>query len=276
MPPPPQLLWTARTDKGRVRANNEDAFLALTFDAREVRFLGKEGAGTLHAADYVFAVSDGMGGARSGEFASKIATEKITQLLPRSFQKAASSPLHAPHEVLHELVRRIHAELLHLGRMYEECRGMGTTLTLAWFTPDSMHYAHVGDSRLYFLPHDGAMKQLTEDHTFPGWQLARGQITEAEHRRHPRRNALSAVLGAAQQYLEPQVGTVNFQPGDQFLLCSDGIVDGLWDDKLESLTRQGTAHALVDAALEGGSRDNATALIIRVESADQSATKGAP
>ncbi|HRE84646.1 MAG TPA: serine/threonine-protein phosphatase, partial [Opitutaceae bacterium] len=79
---PATVAWSGLTDRGRVRANNEDAFLALTVDAYEVRYLGKTGEGSLSASDFVFAVSDGMGGAKSGEIASKLAVDRITQLLP--------------------------------------------------------------------------------------------------------------------------------------------------------------------------------------------------
>src|SRR4051812_19407524 len=90
-PPPPAppsslLRWSGVTDLGRVRKNNEDTFLALTFDGHEVRYLGKTGEASLRGSDFVFAVSDGMGGAKSGEFASRIAIDRITKLLPRGFR----------------------------------------------------------------------------------------------------------------------------------------------------------------------------------------------
>jgi len=85
-PLPQQLSWSGRTDRGKVRMNNEDSFLALQFNAQEVNYLGKVGEASTDNTDFVFAVSDGMGGAMAGEFASRITVEKITRLLPQSFK----------------------------------------------------------------------------------------------------------------------------------------------------------------------------------------------
>ena len=264
------LRWSGCTDKGRFRANNEDAFLALTFDAREVRYLGKIGEGTLASEDYVFAVSDGMGGAKSGEFASKIATEKITKLLPKSFKHSAQGLASGFTDVLGELFDAIHKELTAMGRWYEECRDMGATLSLCWFTPEWMFFGHLGDSRIYYLPHDGPLKQITDDHTFVGFQRRQGQLNEREARNHPRRNVLQKSLGAGHQFVDPHVGAVGVAPGDRFLICSDGVVDGLWDSGIESRLRQPLADGetlaqrLVQQAIAEGSRDNVTALVVEV------------
>lgn len=260
------VRWSGMSDKGRVRANNEDAFLALTFDAVDVRYLGKIGEGSFASVDYVFAVSDGMGGEKSGEFASKIAVEKITRLLPRAFKQGALGLQNDFADVLGELFDAIHGELNKLGRFYEECRNMGATLSLCWFTPEWMFFGHIGDSRVYYLPKDGPMKQLTDDHTFPGWQRRQGMINEREARMHPRKNVLNKSLGAGHQLVEPHVGAVGFEPGDKFLICSDGLVDGLWDKRIESLAREANCDAprLIREALDGGSRDNVTALLIEI------------
>src|SRR5215213_3900260 len=85
-----RLHWHGQTDRGRIRANNEDSFLGLQFDAQETHYLGKVGDASLGHFDYVFAVSDGMGGAKAGEFASRITVETITRLLPRSYRQAAA------------------------------------------------------------------------------------------------------------------------------------------------------------------------------------------
>ena len=110
-----RLRWFGRTDIGRVRKNNEDSFLGLQFDAREVQRLGKLGDASTEQHDFAFAVSDGMGGALAGEFASRIAVEKITSLLPKSFHQSARGMDAGFGDVLHELYTQIHRALVYMG-----------------------------------------------------------------------------------------------------------------------------------------------------------------
>jgi PPM family protein phosphatase len=267
-PPPPDLRWSGLTHRGHVRPINEDTFLALEFDGHEVRYLGKTGEASRHKADFVFAVSDGMGGANSGEFASRITTDKITGLMPKKFRVAAPGPNSGYAEILLEAFREIHQELIKLGQSYEECRGMGTTLSLCWFTSGWMYFAHIGDSRIYHLPSAGGLTQLTHDHGHVGWLRRSGRLTEREARQHPMRNALHQSLGAEHQFIEPQFDALPCVPGDRFLLCSDGLIEGLWDRQLEEIVRAASpipvAQRLVDAALERAGRDNITALVVEV------------
>src|SRR5215831_11278322 len=139
-----QLKWFGWTDRGRVRPNNEDAFLGLQFDAREIHYLGKIGEASMEHMDFVFAVCDGMGGARAGEHASRIAVDKITTLLPRSYRQSAIGMDPGYAEVLGELYDQVHRALTYLGASYKEYSGMETTLSLCWFTPHWMHFAHIG------------------------------------------------------------------------------------------------------------------------------------
>lgn len=266
------LRWSACTDRGRFRPNNEDSFLALQFDAHEVRRLGKLGEASMADQDFAFAVSDGMGGALAGEYASQIAVDKITTLLPRSFKQAAKGLDAGISDVLAELFDQIHRALVFLGSSYEECSGMEATLSLTWFTPGWMYFGHIGDSRIYVLPEvDGSIRQLSHDDTHVGWLFRNGKLNEREVRTHPRRNILQKSLGGSSQFVDPQVGAVAFLPGDIFLICSDGLVDGLYDHHLLEQLRpgraleslDGCARRLVDSALEGGSRDNTTAVIIQ-------------
>ncbi len=260
------------TDRGRYRSNNEDAFLALTLDGREVRYLGKVGEAATAGCDFIFAVSDGMGGERSGEFASRITVDSITKIMPRSFRMSAMGLSSGFVDLLTELFTKIHKDLLNLGRSYEECSGMGATLSLCWFTPEWMYFGHIGDCRIYYLPKEGGLTQLTHDHSHVGWLRRTGQINEREARNHPRRNALQQALGAGHQFVDPQVGSVGYRPGDRFLICSDGLIDGLWDKNFNEILREPTpaqsaqppAEALVTASLLESGRDNVTAVVIEV------------
>ena len=268
-----RLRWSGWTDRGKVRPNNEDSFLGLQFDADEVRHLGKFGEASTEHDDHIFAVSDGMGGAMAGEFASRITVEKITRLLPRSYRQSAGGLEAGIDDVLIELFDQIHGALMFLGESYEECAGMGATLSLCWFKPDRVFFAHIGDSRIYYVPaKEGGLRQITHDDTHVGWLFRNGNLNEREARNHPRKNVLQKALGAGNQFVTPQVGAVACEPGDLFLLCTDGVVDGFRDDQLLELLRgpemigQGAnaAHQLVEAAVQSSGRDNTTAQVIEV------------
>lgn len=268
-----RLRWSGCSDRGKVRANNEDSFVGLRFNRQELERLGKEGEASLQTADFVFAVSDGMGGAQAGELASKMAVEKVPHILPKGFRAPeAESGVDGSGLLLQALVREIHAALVYLGKSYEECRGMETTLSLCWFAPGVMHFAHVGDSRIYHLPASGGIRQLTEDDTHVGWLFRQGKINEREARSHPRRSVLQKALGGGNQFVDPQIGRVMVGCGDRFLLCSDGLVDGLYDAHMLDLACAGESSAdfagrsrrLVDAAVAASGRDNTTALLVEV------------
>jgi serine/threonine protein phosphatase PrpC len=269
--PATALVWSGHTDRGRVRPNNEDTFLGLQIDAREVRHLGKIGDAPTAGADYVFAVSDGMGGARSGEVASRITVDRITHLFPRAFRQSAAGLTAGFGDVMGQLFAEIHRDIAGLGRAYEECAGMGATLSLCWFTPGWMYFGHIGDSRIYYLPAEGGIRQVSHDDSHVGWLFRTGQINEREAKTHPRRNALSKALGAGNQFVDPQVGAVAFSPGDLCVLCTDGVVDALYDESILQLLRTPEAdeagltpaHRLVRAGVERSGRDNATAVVVQ-------------
>ncbi len=271
-PPAPIIRWSGMTHVGKVRTNNEDSFLGVTVNGREVSYLGKIGESTLSSSDFVFAVSDGMGGAKSGEFASRIALDKITKLLPKGFRLSAHGMASGFSDLLEELLSSIHHELLKLGQSYEECAGMGATLSLCWFSPEWMYFAHIGDSRIYYLPKEGGLTQLTHDHTQVGWMQRGGQLNEGEARRHPRRNVLLQVLGGGNQFISPHFGAVGYRPGDRFVICSDGVIDGLWDHHIEEVIRTPdapvaqleAARRLVETAVENSGRDNTTAVVVEI------------
>lgn len=265
------IQWSGLSDVGRFRKNNQDAFLALALNGEGVRRLGKYGEAELNESDYIFAVSDGMGGANAGEFASQIAVEKITQLLPQSFSAAASGITVGYQDLLRELFNQIHRELTKMGQAYTELSGMGATLSLCWVRPAWVYFAHVGDSRIYHLPAAGGIQQLSHDHTHVGWQQRRGELAETEARNHPGRNGLQQVLGGKNQNLNPQFGVIGYEAGDSFLICSDGLVEGLWDSGMLRLIRNPSkdapadvAERLVTEAVQTDGKDNTTALVFKV------------
>ena len=268
------LSWHGRTDVGRFRKNNEDAFLALTFDAREVRYLGKDGSAPMDGGDFIFAVSDGMGGAKAGEFASKIAVDKITDLLRKTFSLAAMGIDRGCAQILGELFSRIHSEMITMGIHYEECSGMGATLSLCWFIPDRMYFAHVGDSRIYYLPKDEEMRQLTHDHTHVGHLVRQGKISKFEAKTRPDRSILNQALGGNIQKLDPQIGSVDYLPGDRFALCTDGVTDSISDRRIHTLINSAPsniaelspAERIIKDSKDESGRDNLTAITIEIAS----------
>jgi len=172
-------------------------------------------------------------------------------------------------EVLGKLFASIHQDLTFLGRSYEECAGMGATLSLCRVAHDQIYFAHVGDSRIYHFPVAGGCIQLTNDHNHVGWLRRTGRINEREARSHPMRHTLHQAMGAGIRNIDPQLGVAPYSLGDRFLLCSDGVTDGLWDRNLDELIRESpsssgksVAQRIVEEAVEKSGRDNATALVV--------------
>jgi protein phosphatase len=265
-----KISWTGMTHKGRFRKNNEDAFLALSIHSNQVSYLGRIGSSSFEKNEFVFAVSDGMGGAKSGEFASKIAVDKITKMVPNYFNLDPEILENKAPELLKNIMLQTHQEMHKLGRSYEECFGMGATLSLCWFTQDLLILSHVGDSRIYKLPQGGGIHQVSIDHTHAGWLQREGKINEREARQHPEANHLQQVLGGKTDKPNPQTEVFDYQKGDKYLLCSDGIIDGIWNHNLETIIREPSerfkgldpSQRLVKEALEESGRDNLTALVI--------------
>lgn len=265
--PSAAIQWWSLTDTGRYRKNNEDAFLALALDGFQIKHLGKVGESQLEDHDYIFAVSDGMGGANAGEFASRIAIEKITYLFPHKREKRSEDECL---ELLRELFIQVHEEILKFSSAYIECRGMGATLSLCRIREGRIDFCHVGDSRIYQI-RNGKILQLTHDHTHVGWLYRQGKLNEREARNHPRRNTLQQALGGKTQFLKPDTGSIRYESGDHYLLCTDGVIEGLWDrgilrqilSPLPNDKRNPAERIVLEAVAEDG-RDNATAVVLQI------------
>ncbi len=269
---PRRLIWSSQTHQGRFRRNNEDAFLCLRFNHEELNFLGKRGDLSLADYEYIFAVSDGMGGGNAGEFASKIILETVTELVSRELQRNVRQQSQPPEKLLFDFCQSIHQRARHVSQYYSECRGMGATLSLCWLSSSQLHFLHVGDSRIYLLSGQGEFRQLSDDHTVPGRLLKAGEITEKEARSHPLRNQLEQSVGCNPEPVEPQIESLTVNPGDDLVLCSDGITDGIWDRNIEKYVRNPPpylvdsppAERLVKEALATSGRDNLTALVLEI------------
>ena len=271
-----KVSWSAFTP-GSFRKNNEDRFLAVLSNQHGVRYLGKVGCASTADGDTVFAVADGMGGERSGELAGKIAIDELTRMLPKAQSLNHRTLAETYRQILKELFLSIHKELERIG-FDVHCRNMGSTFTVVWIHGALVMYAHIGDTRLYRLvraegesTYPMKMLQLSEDHTFVGWLRRTGQINERQARFHPRKNVLSRALGAGHQIVEPQIGCFKMAVGEKLLLCTDGVIEGLWDHAIRDMISQGApadessqsdAERLVMTAVGESGRDNSTAIIV--------------
>ncbi len=218
---------------GLVRQTNEDSYLVR---------------------NGLYVVCDGMGGARAGEVASEMACRGLLDVDPTTSDAG-------------ELLRAVKdANRAIAGRSLEQERllGMGTTLTAALVGAETVTLVHVGDSRAYLL-HEGRLTQLTDDHSWVGEMMRRGELTPNEAAVHPHRSVITKALGTDAE-VDPDVLEVPFTVGDRILLCSDGLTGMVADaDIAEILARdekpQVLAWLLVQAALAGGGEDNVTVLV---------------
>ena len=235
------------TDVGRVRSQNQDALLQ------------RPGRGLI-------AVADGMGGHAAGDIASRIAVDVLDD-------RSADLPDGGIGEYLRESVALAHEAILSAAAADPSLEGMGTTLTVFLATPPDGSgrcvIAHVGDSRAYRL-RDGALEQLTRDQTWVQDQVDAGRLSPEQARHHPFSAMITSALGVAQEPLEVQLLEYACEPGDTFLLCSDGLTARLDDDDLrrilvEQQDLDGGARALVDAANQAGGPDNIPVCLVRIE-----------
>ena len=189
----------------------------------------------------LYAVCDGMGGARAGEIASEMACRGLLEV----------DPLTADGPVLIEVVKEINRAIAERSGQDASLLGMGTTLTAALAGPDKIMLVHVGDSRAYLL-HEGRLRQLTEDHSWVAEMIRRGELTPAEAAIHPHRSVITKALGTERE-LSPDLVETEVEPGDRLMLCSDGLTGMVFDPEIEEALKQGLG-ASGGGRLSGGGR----------------------
>jgi PPM family protein phosphatase len=231
----------ALSDLGRKRTSNEDAY----------GYSVERG---------VYVVCDGMGGAAAGEVASSLAVDELMRLLAGAAQPAsqvgeAERAIASANQAIFSRARRNH-----------KLSGMGTTMVLLVTEERRAWFLNVGDSRGYRL-RGQHLEQITVDHSHVEEQVRLGRMSQAEAERSPLRNVITRALGTQEQ-VTPDVFELETQPGDLFLLCSDGLTRELSDPLLESLLRldlplDQLCARLVSAANKAGGQDNITCLLVR-------------
>jgi len=239
----------ARTDVGKVRTRNEDAYLV---------------------EEPLFAVADGMGGHRGGNVASALTIEAIREAAP------TWDPSGDP---LVQAVRRANRVVHERAAGDHNLRGMGTTVTVLQTSGAAAVIAHVGDSRAYLL-RDGDLRQLTHDHTLVQQMVDEGKISQEEAGVHPARNIITRSLGVDED-VDVDEQRLDLRPGDRVLLCSDGLTGMLEADEIGQVMRderdpQAAADTLVDLAVERGGDDNVTTVVVDLEEGDDDARRAVP
>lgn len=233
------LIIGARTDIGKRRRNNEDAFYA-----------NKE--------EGLFIVADGMGGHQAGEVASRIAIEEI-----KSYLESFDSDITL--EVIEKAVEGGNKAIYLKSIESPTLHGMGSTVVVAVIRDGWLLLAHVGDSRAYSLTHEG-IKRLTNDHSLIFKLLEEGKISEDEARVHPKSGVILRALGV-EKFVDVDVQKQPYN-GETILLCTDGLTDMLRDDEMEEIllstsNPQQACDILVEKANEVGGKDNITVMVVK-------------
>ncbi len=269
MPSAPHLHWAALSHNGSKKPRNEDSIIAFASGASGAEILPCTGTHALNQHDLVFAVSDGMGGGNAGDIASAAILQQMTEIIPETFKAAASGLFPDSLTHLSLALNTVHQQINVAAAASPETSGMAATLALTWFTPENLYLANAGDSRIY-LARNGELSQLSRDHTAVWSQWKRQEISEIQFRTHPRRPALYQVVGAGRASLHPHLASVPYQVGDRFLICSDGLIDGLWERHLSNALNatntspEQIAVSLLQRAIDNAGFDDTSLIVIAV------------
>ena len=237
----------AASDRGRKRPSNEDAFA--------------------YSVEHgVYLVCDGMGGAAAGEIASSLAVDETLNHLSRRIGSGVETGNLV--ELAEEAIAIANDAIFRRAERDDRLNGMGTTLVGLIVDERRVLVFNVGDSRCYLL-RNSQIQQLTVDHSLVEEQVRLGRMTHSEALRSPLKNVITRALGT-QSRVTPDVFEREAEPGDLFLLCSDGLTRELSDTQIESvlcsdLTLAVQCSKLVEAAMNAGGNDNITCLLVRVE-----------
>jgi len=242
------LRWGMKSITGNYRDNNEDRCWVDS----EGRF---------------FLVADGMGGQSAGEKASEMAIDLISRKLALQVDRVEEDPQRLS-GVINEAVCEANAEILALGALDPNYHSMGTTIAMLVTGRKQLQVAGVGDSRVYLL-RDGELSQITQDDSLVEALRMAGTITREEAATHRFKHVLVKYLGCKESNGGVEARQIAYRSGDRFLLCSDGVTEGVSDERLKDLLGsqedpQEVVEAVINDALKNGSRDNITCVVVFV------------
>jgi serine/threonine protein phosphatase PrpC len=256
-----RLTVAARSDVGRVRTNNEDAFNVTDLATGASLDPGRDG-GSIDVRDkgVLLALSDGMGGHQAGEVASAL----VLDSLRAAMQTGASGSIEAKIEAA---VQRANADVARAAR--ENRSGMGATLTAVFIGGVDAYVAEVGDSRAYLL-RGGRLRQITRDQSLVQVLVDKGLLSKEDAKVSPHKNVILQAMGLAED-VRVAIARLHLRRGDRLLLCSDGVSNSLSDDELREILGGGDAavvcQRLIDRGNERGGEDNLTAIVAEVDGA---------
>ncbi len=262
--------YAAITHPGRVRKNNEDAYLVSGMDGEEPHVNGPSRTPRLCKSGLLAAVADGMGGAAAGEIASREGLAAVAVYLFGHWGCLPPEQLGEANLVkaLHGAAKQASEAVLRWSDSDRTARGMGSTLTACVVWNGYLYAVQVGDSRAYLFRR-GEFVQLTRDQTLVNEMVSAGAITPEQARTHPQRNMITQALGCPQP-VEPAMVKVPLRRGDRLLLCSDGLYGEVEDERLRSILASAwspkkTLELMVEEAINHGARDNVTALLLAID-----------
>lgn len=258
--------WAASSIKGNGHLSNDDSFITLTVNPKSTDPLPKSGEILLDPSHLVLAVSDGMGGHNAGEFASRLLMSRIRKQAAELYHRLGTTE--DAQNSLDALLRQCHHDVTELAKQNGNTEGMGATLTMAWISHSKLFWAHIGDSRLYLIDDEG-VRQLTQDDCRAWHQWQRGDITEYAYRNHPRRSVLSDVLGGSSHEPFPKTGSLPLKDTQRIMICSDGIMDGLWERTIREMVAEKKPvpeimQNLSRKAIENDDKDDTTLIVAEI------------
>lgn len=236
----------AKSDIGKAREINQDYYY-ISQDTDEPK---------------MYILADGMGGYKGGEIASKLSTDSVRKYIQNNFNSITKDKEEIL-KLIKSAVEYANMVVYEKSKEIPELEGMGTTIEVCLIYNNKAYIGHVGDSRIYRIRKD-VIRKLTKDHSYVQKLVEDKKITREEAKIHPKKNMLTKALGCT-PYVEPDIRARNFEKGDIFIICSDGLTNMVDEKRIYELVKENiniAADKLIEEANNAGGYDNITVIII--------------